>query len=152
MWTDEKSITLSKVSVWIFIGLLLVVDISGYWLVQWFVGFSRYGVILQAPYPALFLASLYVASVPGYGLLLCLRRLLINIQQGEVFIPQNVSLLRQCSWCCVAAAGVCVASCLYYLPFFLVAIAAAFMALIVRIIKNVFKQAIAMKADLDLTI
>ena len=35
---------------------------------------------------------------------------------------------------------------------FAVAIAAGFMALIVRIIKNIFQQAIDMKAELDLTI
>ena len=47
---------------------------------------------------------------------------------------------------------VCLVSCLYYLPFIAVAIAAGFMALIVRIIKNIFQQAIDMKAELDLTI
>ena len=46
----------------------------------------------------------------------------------------------------------CLVSCLYYLPFIAVAIAAGFMALIVRIIKNIFQQAIDMKAELDLTI
>lgn len=152
MWTEKKSITLSKISVWVFLGLLLAVDIGGYWLVKWFVGFSRYGVIMSAPYPALFLISLYAASVFGYVLLFSLNRLLQNIEQGEVFIHQNVVMLRRCSWCCVAAAIVCLLSCLYYLPFFLVAVAAAFMALVIRVIKNVFEQAIAMKADLDLTI
>ena len=33
-----------------------------------------------------------------------------------------------------------------------VAVAAAFMALIIRIIKNVFEQAIGMKSELDLTV
>ena len=46
----------------------------------------------------------------------------------------------------------CLVSCLYYLPFIAVAIAAGFMALIVRIVKNIFQQAIDMKAELDLTI
>ena len=40
----------------------------------------------------------------------------------------------------------------FYLPMVLVAAAAAFMGLIVRIIKNVFQRAIGMKAELDLTI
>lgn len=49
--------------------------------------------------------------------------------------------------------GSCVlVSCLYYLPFIAVAIAAGFMALLVRIVKNIFQQAIDMKAELDLTI
>ena len=53
---------------------------------------------------------------------------------------------------CVGAGAVCLVSCLYYLPFIAVAIAAGFMALIVRIVKNIFQQAIDMKAELDLTI
>ena len=40
----------------------------------------------------------------------------------------------------------------YYLPFLLVAVTAAFMMLIVRVVKNVFQQAIEMKSELDLTI
>ena len=65
---------------------------------------------------------------------------------------RNVKLLRQVSWCCVGAGAVCLVSCLYYLPFIAVAIAAGFMALLVRIVKNIFQQAIDMKAELDLTI
>ena len=38
------------------------------------------------------------------------------------------------------------------MPLFMLAAAAAFMALIVRIVKNVFQQAIAMKSELDLTV
>ena len=38
------------------------------------------------------------------------------------------------------------------MPFIAVAIAAGFMALLVRIVKNIFQQAIDMKAELDLTI
>ena len=46
----------------------------------------------------------------------------------------------------------CRGSCLYYLPFIAVAIAAGFMALLVRIVKNIIQQAIDMKAERDLTI
>ena len=56
------------------------------------------------------------------------------------------------SWCCVGAGLICLVSGVYYLPFAAIAIAAGFMALIVRIVKNVFRQAILMKDDLDLTI
>ena len=78
--------------------------------------------------------------------------LLKNIKNGRVFIPDNVRYLRIVSWCCTAAAVLCLASAAYYLPFIFVAIAAAFMSLIVRIVKNVFHEAIGMKSELDLTI
>ena len=61
-------------------------------------------------------------------------------------------LLRQVSWCCVGAGAVCLVSCLYYLPFIAVAIAAGFMALIVRIVRNIFQTAIGMKDELDYTV
>ena len=79
-------------------------------------------------------------------------QLLQNIRAQLVFDAKNVRLLRQVSWCCVGAGAVCLVSCLYYLPFIAVAIAAGFMALIVRIVKNVFEQAIRMKDELDYTI
>ena len=88
----------------------------------------------------------------GHDLPLQRLQLLQNIRAQLVFDAQNVRLLRQVSWCCVGAGAVCLVSCLYYLPFIAVAIAAGFMALIVRIIKNIFQQAIDMKAELDLTI
>ena len=80
------------------------------------------------------------------------EQLLDNIRLQLVFDLRNVKLLRQVSWCCVGAGSVCLVSCLYYLPFIAVAIAAGFMALLVRIVKNIFQQAIDMKAELDLTI
>ena len=39
-----------------------------------------------------------------------------------------------------------------YLPFAFLAVAAGFMALIVRVLKNAFEQAVHMKDELDFTI
>ena len=63
-----------------------------------------------------------------------------------------MALLRAVSWCCAAVAAVCLLSAGYYLPFLVAAMAAAFMALIVRIVKNVFQQAVRMKDELDYTV
>jgi hypothetical protein len=46
----------------------------------------------------------------------------------------------------------CAAACPVYLPLSFVSLAAGFMALIVRIVKNVFERAIVMKDELDLTV
>ena len=88
----------------------------------------------------------------GWLLLWSMWRLLGNLRRERVFVAENVRSLRRVSWCCAAAASICLLSCLYYLPFIFAAGAAAFMALIVRIVKNVFQQAIAMKSELDLTV
>ena len=79
-------------------------------------------------------------------------RLLVNMRGGRVFDNDNTSYMRRTSWSCIAVAAVCLASGCYYTPFILVAVAAGFMGLIVRIVKNSFEQAIAMKNELDLTI
>ena len=63
-----------------------------------------------------------------------------------------MTYLRSVSWYCIWVALICLVSCVCYVPFVFVAIAAAFMALIVRIVKNVFQQAISMKSELDLTV
>ena len=54
--------------------------------------------------------------------------------------------------CCAGAAVVCLAAAYIYLPFAFLGVAAAFMALIVRVLKNAFAQAVHMKDELDYTI
>lgn len=60
---------------------------------------------------------------------------------------RSISLSRVC----VCAFALLLAG-LWYLPFFVAAMAAAFMALIVRIVKNAFQQALLMKDELDYTV
>ena len=98
------------------------------------------------------IVTLYLCSIFGWVLLWQMWTLLNNIRRSEVFIPENIRCLRIVSWCCVAAGAICLVSTLFYIPFAAIAIAAGFMALIVRIVKNVFEQAIRMKDELDYTI
>lgn len=44
MWNDQKSITLSKLCVLLFMGLLIAAVVTAPWLVQWFVDFSQAGL------------------------------------------------------------------------------------------------------------
>ena len=57
---------------------------------------------------------------------------------------------RRCS--CLVAAGVFLLGCVFYLPFLFVAAALGFMALIVQIVRSIFRKAAQMQAELDLTI
>ena len=77
---------------------------------------------------------------------------LAGISLGEVFTAGNIALLRRCSWCCMIVAAICLlfTAALFY--FLLVAAAAAFIGLILRVIKNVFQQALALKEENDYTI
>ena len=97
-------------------------------------------------------SSAPTAAVPAAAALYGLWRLLRNISEGEVFIPENVSILRLLSWCCIAAGLVCLFSALYYMPFLIVSAAAAFVGLILRVVKNVFAEAVRLKDENDYTI
>ncbi len=149
MWNDKKSISLSKLFVVLFMCLLIAVAVSAPWLTEWFLNFSRADLQGSEPF---FLTTIYTGSVTTAVLLFCLYRLLRHIEGGKVFIPENVECLRKISWSCFAGAFVCLFSVTYYLPWIFVAVAAAFMGLIVRVVKNVMAQAVALQNDADFTI
>ena len=149
-WNKDKSILLSRVCVAVFALALLALDIFCYPLARWFADLRQ----MQWQRGVGMMVTAYVCSALAWVVLVELWRLLGNLRRGQVFIPENVRLLRIVSWCCVGAAIVCLLSVpwLWFLPVLVVAAAAGFMALIVRIVKNVFQQALAMKDELDLTV
>jgi hypothetical protein len=99
-----------------------------------------------------FRVTFYVCAVPGYILLYCLHILLKNIRVGIVFDNQNTKMLRIISWSCIGVGVITFVSGFFYMSFFLVAVASTFFALIIRVIKNVFEQAIEIKSENDFTI
>ena len=148
-WTRDKSIGLSLVCVGFFALALLVLDIGIYWFARAF-----FVVLRGKPwqYAAFTVASVYLCSIPAWLTLWSLWRLLRNLRSGAVFTEENARLLRRVSWCCAIAAAMTALNGIYYLPYLFVAVAEGFMALIVRIVKNVFQEAAAMRSELDLTI
>ena len=147
-WTKDRSIVLSQFCVGAFALLLLAIDILGYWLVGFFIQLRNMNWQLGA----VILAAVYLCSVFAWIVLWRLWKLLGNIKAGRVFISENIGHMRTVSWCCAAVALACLLAGLAYLPFFICAMASAFMALIVRIVKNAFQQALLMKDELDFTV
>lgn len=148
-WNDRKSITLTRVVVATAILGSAIMTISGPWLTRWMVTAHalppRTGPVL--------LVLGYLCAVLAFGMLFSLYKFLRRIEAGQIFVPANVTALRRISWCCVGAAVLCLpAGVDIYLPFAFLGVAAAFMALIVRVLKNAFEQAVRMKDELDLTI
>lgn len=84
--------------------------------------------------------------------LFSLRRLLNNIMRGDTFVTDNIKQLNILFLCCAAAAVITFFSGYFYLPFYIISVAAAFFSLILRVIKNVFRSAIEIKAENELTI
>jgi hypothetical protein len=98
------------------------------------------------------MAVIYLASVFGWVFLWKMWRLLGNLRAGIVFEEENVALLGAVRSCCAWAAAVFLLGCVFYLPFLFVAAALGFMALIVQIVRSIFRKAAQMQAELDLTI
>lgn len=137
---------LSKLCILLFMGLLVVTVAFAPWLTRWYFNFPR-PVLMDTE--TFFLATVYVGAVPVGYLLYCLFILLRRIQAGQVFIPENVEILRRISWTCLVGAGLALISAFYYLPWIFLAAAASFMGLIVRVVKNVVAQAVTLQDEVD---
>ena len=122
-WTMDKSLKLSRVCVAVFSVLLAALCISGPWFWK--------AVLHRENIAWLYLAVTYSTAVPAALVLLCLRTM---------------------SWCCIAAGLVYFAAGWFDWYLFVFAAAAAFVGLMLRVVKNVFAQAVAIKAENDYTI
>ena len=152
MAKETKALVWSRASVYLFAVVLAAMDLCGYGLTHWFLGITRYVFAPGLPVFRLFLFSLYLCSVPAWIVLYRLHCLLRNMEAQRVFVAQNVRALGCISGCCLAAGLICLASGLYYLPFLILAAAALFIALIVRVVRDCFAQAAQMRDELDYTI
>lgn len=151
-WDDHKSITLTRYVVALAILGSVIMTVCGPWLVRWLVDTHPLNHTGPAVEAALLILG-YLCAALAFWMLYNLYRFLRRLEQGQVFVPQTVQALRRISWCCTWAAVLCLpAGIVIYLPFAFLAVAAGFMALIVRVLKNAFEQAVRMKDELDYTI
>lgn len=147
-YSKDLSIKLSLSCIYLFAVLLALVNVFAPSITEWYAAWRH----MREQTVLYMRITIYTASIFGWACLWALWRLLRNIKAELVFTTENVRLLRIISWCCALAGIIFLISGSYYPPFFLIAVAAGFMMLIVRVVKNVFQQAIEMKSELDLTI
>jgi len=100
----------------------------------------------------MFLITIYTGAIPSAALLVCLHMLLRRIGAGRVFVTENTTYMRYISWCCFAGAAICIASSLYYPPWLAIGVAAAFLGIVMRVLKNVFAKAVSLQEDAELVI
>lgn len=151
-WDDQKSITLTKYLVLAIFAACVAATFSGPALVRWLMR-ERQMNLYGAAVGWILLALGYCCAALAFWMLCNLYQFLRRLEAGEVFVPQNVTALRRISWCCACAAALCLfAGVVIYLPFLFLSVAAGFTALLVRVIKNAFAQAVKMKNELDYTI
>ncbi len=144
----EKSILLSKAMTLLFSLALAALDVGIWPLTQLFQSLPFW----SPRHTFALIVCLYLGSVPGFALLAAMWRLLTRLSSGAVFVPENVNSLTVIQFCCFAACLICLGGAFVLPTLFILAMATAFMGLVVRIVRQVFRQAIPMKDELDLTV
>jgi len=151
----DTSILLSRIVLFSFFVLLIFVDVVGLPVLFWFFA-SNKSAVLASGHPGYYIyilgGAFYLLSVPAYIAMYWMNRLLKNLSTGETFTRENTKCLRYTCWCLTAAFVILVPCGVFYVSLLVVALAFAFMALIVHIVKNVFEKAVSMKDELDLTV
>lgn len=148
MWNPKKSVLLSAIFTRIVIALVVCFLFTSPTIVSNYVDYTmKNPEIIKS-----LLLTIYACSIPGLVALICLDRLLHNIKKEDIFIEKNVKLLRYISWCSFAVSVILVISGFYYILFLMIAVAAAFIGLILRVVKNVIEQAMIIKNENDFTI
>ena len=149
-WNHQKSILLSQGFVLFFAVLLLALDIfcvPAVWCL-----FHISPILDHGFGPEPLIATVYLCSVPAWAILWSLWQLLRRIRNGAVFCEENVRDMRRTSWCCILVAVICLIAAVFHPLLIIVAAAAAFIGLIVRIVRDTFRQAVSMKDELDFTV
>ena len=148
MWNSKKSVMLSLVFTRIVMVLVVAVGFVTPMMVDAYLEYTSRGTELWG----LLLATVYGCCVPALVALFSLDRLLANIKRSHVFLDANVSYLRWISWCCFFVSLVLMPAAFSIRVLWVVAVAAAFIGLILRVVKNVIEEAVVLKSENDLTI
>ena len=148
MWNQDKSTTLSLICTRI---IFAAVCIAAFFVPR-ITDFFIFRGTVEAQGRTQVIGSIYICLAIGAVVMYFLDRLLANIRRGEIFIPGNVSLLRKISWACFIICIPCLVITLYCKIFFFIVLAAAFLGLVLRVVKNVIEQAVAIKEENDYTV
>lgn len=81
-----------------------------------------------------------------------LERLLRNIAQENVFVSDNVRLIRRVCLCCALVGLICLPASFFYPPLIFLVIIMAFLCPVVNVVCQVLRSAIELREENDLTI
>ena len=155
MWNRKHSVNLSLAVCFVIAVILMAGLFAGPWTVKmWFHiyrGWSENGEAMTRMIK-LFMVCFYPCACLGFVTLYSLIRLLLNIKQDAIFITPNVRYLRRISWCCIVVSLITLAAGVIYLPYLFICVAAGFVGLMLRVVKNVMESAVQIKEENELTI
>ena len=155
-WNPEKSVKLSVIVTWIALWFALF-TVPLLIVLRDLFHVPAVGALLSILYFYMdqAIVPLLICLVSGAFALGILLLLLRDIGRGEVFTLTNVNRLRAISWCGFVIMAVCAVAAFFVSvrpTFILLAAVAGFVALLVRVIKNVIDAARLLKEDSDYTI
>lgn len=155
MWSSKKSVDFSIVVCGLvslaLVGLLFFGP-KLFWLYMTeYRGIAPTSAVLQM-LRSVFTCTFYPSAVFAAWILFSLIKLLLNIRNGNVFVPENVRYLKMVSWCCVIIGIITLVGGRYYMPFLFVACAGFFVGMLLRVLKNVMQKAVEIKEENDLTV
>ena len=81
-----------------------------------------------------------------------LEKLLRNILAGEVFIRDNVHMIRRVCGCCLLVSCICLPAACYYAPLIFLCVIMAFLCPVVNVVRYAFDAAVTIREENDLTI
>lgn len=145
---NNPSVVTSLITAFFLSAVLLILAFTAPMLTKMFITHFYRPAAIFKPIVITFYTILPLAA----GVLFSLIRLLMNIVNDNVFITDNVKLLRMISILLAVATLVFAVAGYFYMPFYLLAAFAAFMVIIVRVVKNCFAAAVVLKDENDMTI
>ena len=155
LWNSKRSIILTKFCILTLMLVSVIMMFYGKYLISRFLiltGGAKIDISNEFSFYIITFIS-YMLGIIALLTLFCMLRFIVNLENDLVFVPQNIKWLRFISYGCLSAGLLLIiATVVYHKLFLVLSLAALFMMLIVRVIKNAFEQAVKMKEELDLTI
>ena len=155
LWNSKRSISLTKFCILALMLVSVIMMFCGKYLISRFLiltGGAKIDISNEFSFYIITFIS-YMLGIIALLTLFCMLRFIVNLENDLVFVPQKIKWLRFISYGCLSAGLLLIiATVVYHKLFLVLSLAALFMMLIVRVIKNAFEQAVEMKEELDLTI
>ena len=155
LWNRKKSIILTKFCILALMVISVIMMFCGRYLISRFLsmtGGAKINISNEFSFYIITFIS-YILGIIALLTLFCMLKFIVNLENDLVFVPQNIKWLRFISYGCLSAGSLLIITTVIYHKLYIVlSLAALFMMLIVRVIKNAFEQAVKMKEELDLTI
>lgn len=146
-WTKERSLLLSYALTWAVLilagAVLFLIPI----ITRWYDAVSG-----KEPIMPVLTVCFYLCDVLAIIALWQLKTLLGNISKQELFTDRNTRCVRIISWCCFGVAAVFAVLTFWRLLALMVAFIAAFVGLILRVVKNMLAAAAELREENDYTI